>query len=1164
MIDIPTGTVTFLFTDIEGSTKLSQEFPDTLPIALEKHHSILNVAIESNNGFVFEIIGDAFCCAFLNASDAVKAAYDAQLKLSKVKWDDAVIKVRIGIHSGNVEWNGKRYMGYITLARSARVMSAAYGEQILISNDAYERVKDKSTVTNQEIGNESLKNEISFRDLGERRLKDVIQPIRLFQIISPSLREDFPPLKTLDARPNNLPVQLTSFIGREEEMKHVKNLLKQTHLLTLTGSGGSGKTRLALQVAADVIDDFANGVWFVELAQLSDPNIILQEIGSALGLKGEGMSNLIDTIIEFLREKELLLILDNCEHLISECARVADALLRSCRKLKILATSREALRVEGETVYRIPSLSVPDIKVNHTLNSLFLYDSVKLFIERASTVNLDFSFSKINAQAVTQICYNLEGIPFAIELAAARVVSLPVEKIAERLNDRFHFLTGGKRTALPRQQTLDNMIDWSYGLLTESEKSILRRMSVFPGGLTLETVEDACSGGNIKTYEVLDLIYSLVIKSLVVSEESTKTYRLPETVRLYGIKKLIEFDKQVFPGKTKLFHNDNFVDRIKPGKKTLNYLKNNKYLLIISAFLFLTIVISLYKIDSGKDNYIAIGNDAHKKFTYKEALYYYTLVLNNYENSETYISRAKVFNDMYYFEDAVKDLDKSIKLEDKDAESYYLRAFAKNYLGDLRGSLEDFNKSIELNPDYPDAYIGRANLYGNNILSNYEDETISVYDKSVSDFNKVLENDPNNIEAILYLGVVYGKKYEYEKEREQYKKATTIEPKNYVDLLNRSLAFSKLFMHKESLSDLSKALEQNPNFIKGYFSRIEVLKDMYKYDEAIKDCEKLLSLLKVGTLYFYFANSNTGRIYDFKRDYLKAKHYYTELRDFKPKFTKEYLLKAENFSSLKEWDSCILECKIVVDKDPRNAVAIAELLSSELATQNDERSKVSNILNETFKENKENDKFWSVKSKFDLDRNQALQDISTAIEINPYNAEHYKIKSDKYYQLEKYNLALMEIAKAIDKNPNNFTYYNSSFKYNYSLNNYNRCLEVLKKGIELNPYSDKIYYSISLTYSALNESENNNNVDYFKLSLKNVNQAIDINPYNPAFFRQRGNVYYRSKNYSAAVVDWEYMLSLDESYKEYNGNDLDDAKKKLASQKHNPIPLQEILWGNYD
>lgn len=546
MKTIPSGNVTFLFTDIEASTKLAQDFPNTLQAALEKHHAIMQKAIESNNGFVFEIVGDAFCCTFENASDTVKAAVDAHLELAKVKWSDAVIKVRMGIHSGNAEWNGKRYMGYITLAKSARVMSTAYGGQILISNDAYELVKDKFTVSNQlasrsgEIGNERFTNDISFRDLGERRLKDVIQPIRLFQIISHKLRQDFPPLNTLDVRPNNLPVQLTSFIGREEEMKNVKSLLKQTHLLTLTGSGGSGKTRLALQVAADVIDDFISGVWLVDLASLFEPTLLQQAIIKVFGLMEGPKRPLEEILYNYLRGKEILIILDNCEHLIEACSKLTEKLLNNCPKLKIIATSREALRCEGEQTHRVLSLEIPDPKDKNSPEKLSQYEAVRLFIERALSVDSTFRVNNDNAPALAQICYQLDGIPLAIELAAARTKVLSIEKICERLSNRFNLLTGGKRTSLPRQQTLRALIDWSYDLLSEKEKILWRRLSVFAGGWTLEAVEEVCSDEKMEKEEVLELLHQLTEKSIIVFEKEKERYRILKTLKQYGEVKLRE------------------------------------------------------------------------------------------------------------------------------------------------------------------------------------------------------------------------------------------------------------------------------------------------------------------------------------------------------------------------------------------------------------------------------------------------------------------------------------------------------------------------------------------------------------------------------------------------------------------------------------------------
>mgnify|MGYP002079012697 CR=1 FL=1 len=553
----PSGNVTFLFTDIEGSTMLSQDFPDLLPHVLERHNKILRNAVVSNNGLVFKIVGDAFCCAFEKADDAVKAAVDAQLTLSGEKWNGAEIKVRMGIHSGIAEWTGNDYMGYITLARVARVMSAAYGEQILISNDAYllciKSAKDGPVA--------------SFRDLGERRLKDVIQPIRLFQIMANGLREDFPPLKTLDARPNNLPTQLTSFIGREDEMKLTKELLMDNRLLTISGTGGAGKTRLSLQTGADLIDDFANGVWFLELAAISDPDYLPIAMMNIFGLKEEMNIEPEKTLTDYLKNKEILIILDNCEHLIEACAEISVKLLSSCPELKIIATSREVLNIPGEQIFKIPPLSQPDPKKKDTPDQLTQYESVRLFIERAMAVNPKFRVNNKNAPAIAGICSNLDGIPLAIELAAARIRVLSPEKIFERLDDMFNLLTGGVRTALPRQQTLKALIDWSYDLLTEEEKILWSRLSVFSCGFTLEAAEEICSDEIIKKNDILDLLSALSEKSIIIYDESKVRYKLLDSIRQYGKEKL-QMENKIFSK-----HLDYFLQlslSAKPELKSIN------------------------------------------------------------------------------------------------------------------------------------------------------------------------------------------------------------------------------------------------------------------------------------------------------------------------------------------------------------------------------------------------------------------------------------------------------------------------------------------------------------------------------------------------------------------------------------------------------------------
>lgn len=521
----PSGEVTFLFTDIEGSTRLAQKFPDKINFALERHNSILKSSVESNFGFIFKTTGDAFCCAFENGIDAIKASVMAQRNLNEEEWDDVKIKVRIGIHTGIAEWNGNDYMGYVTLARSSRIMSVSHGGQIIISNDTYASCSEKMT------------EEIKFRDLGERRLKDLIKPVKLFQILSSGIRADFPPLKTLDVRPNNLPVQLTNFIGREDSIKIVKELFNQTRLLTLTGPGGGGKSRLALQVGADIIDDFENGVFIAELAPVNDPSFVMQALMNSFGIKEEAGKTPDESLLDHLRDKQLLLILDNCEHLIRTCAVTAELLLTNCPELKIIATSRESLNCFGEKTYIVPSLSLPDLSVSYTPVQLSQYESVRLFSERALAVNVNFSISYENTSALAEICSRLDGIPLAIELAAARIKILSVENICERLSNRFSLLTAGKRTALPRQQTLKALIDWSYDLLSEKEKILWERLSVFSGGWTLESAEEICSDEKIQNLEILDLLHTLTEKSIIIYDSDKERYRILETLKQYGEEK---------------------------------------------------------------------------------------------------------------------------------------------------------------------------------------------------------------------------------------------------------------------------------------------------------------------------------------------------------------------------------------------------------------------------------------------------------------------------------------------------------------------------------------------------------------------------------------------------------------------------------------------------
>lgn len=510
--DLPSGTVTFLFTDIEDSTKLWQEQPKAMAQAHTLHDKILHEAIESNHGYVFQMVGDSFSVAFHNAQDALRATLMAQRTL-QTRQDGLPFKVnaRMGLHTGaaTVRSDGK-YDGYVTIASCQRVMSVAHGGQVLVSQTTADLLGE-------------LPPGISLREMGEHQLKSLRAPLKLYQLIAPDLQQDFPPIQSLNRFPNNLPTQLTSFIGREKEMAEIKSVLEYARLVTLTGSGGTGKTRLSQVVGAQLLTSFQHGVWLVELGPLSDESQIIPALAQVFGLQELPFNPLRNLVFDYLRDKKLLLILDNCEHLIAACARLADELLHQCAGLKILASSREALGIAGEVAYRTPSLADSE--------------STQLFVDRAHAANSNFKLTNANASAVAQICHRLDGIPLAIELAAARTKLLSAEQIAARLDDMFRLLVGGSRTALPRQQTLRALIDWSYDLLSDEEKRLLQFASVFVGGWTLEALEFVAEEPS-----TLELLEQLVNKSLVVTEEheGQMRYFLLETIRQYAREKLFE------------------------------------------------------------------------------------------------------------------------------------------------------------------------------------------------------------------------------------------------------------------------------------------------------------------------------------------------------------------------------------------------------------------------------------------------------------------------------------------------------------------------------------------------------------------------------------------------------------------------------------------------
>lgn len=536
-------TLAFLFTDIEGSTTLAQQYPEAMPSLLARHHLLLNESITAHNGRVFQIVGDAFCAAFQTTQDAIQAALAAQLRLEHEPWEPSALHVRMGIHTGSASWDdlsapSAGFNGYLTLTRVQRIMSAAHGGQILLSNPSAELVRGQLPI------------EVALRDLGEHRLKGLVQPEHLWQIIAPGLVWEFPPLSSMEKIPGNLPVALTSFIGREREIGEIKRLLLESHCVTLTGPGGTGKTRLSLQVAAEVVDEFADGAWLVEFAPLADPALVPQAVATAIHVREQPDRPMLGQLTDYLRPKKLLLVLDNCEHLIEACAQLADALLHTCPNLRLMASSRETLGIAGETSYPVPPLQTPGLRDPLTASRLTGYESVRLFVERAQAVQPHFALTDANAEAVAQICRRLDGIPLAIELAAARIKLFTPGQIALRLDDRFRLLTGGSRTALPRQQTLRALIEWSYDLLSPGECALLRRLSVFAGGWTFEAAEQICAQepeaalaeGVSLPLDVLDGLTQLVNKSLVVADEhgSEIRYHFLETIRQFAHEKLLD------------------------------------------------------------------------------------------------------------------------------------------------------------------------------------------------------------------------------------------------------------------------------------------------------------------------------------------------------------------------------------------------------------------------------------------------------------------------------------------------------------------------------------------------------------------------------------------------------------------------------------------------
>lgn len=537
MNGLPSGTVTFLFTDIVGSTELAQNYPGALTALLARHNALLRQAVHARGGQVFQIVGDAFKVAFESAPEALAAALDGQRFLHAEPWDPAPVRVRMGIHTGAaqagvVDDDAGGYTGYATLARAQRIMSAGHGGQLLLSNATAELVRGE------------LPPDTTLRDLGEHRLKGLINAERLWQVVAPGLPHEFSPLQTLDVLPNNLPSGLSRFVGRERELARVKELVVESRLLTLLGPGGTGKTRLALQAARDLLDRFQDRVYLIDLAPFRDPESALAAIARTLGIRQSGSEPLLDLLKRELRDRKTLLLLDNMEQVLAAAPFLAE-LLQDCPALSMLVTSREALRVRGEQVLPVPPLNLPggDLK-QLSAQELAESEAVQLFVERARAVKLDFALTNENAAAVAEICLRLDGLPLAIELATARLNILSPQALLERLGSRLKVLRGGARDLPARQQTLRSTIDWSYEMLNAGEQRLFALLSVFSGATfsAVEAVADMARDPSTPP-DILEGLGSLVDKSLIRQVDAgapEPRLTMLETIREYATARLDE------------------------------------------------------------------------------------------------------------------------------------------------------------------------------------------------------------------------------------------------------------------------------------------------------------------------------------------------------------------------------------------------------------------------------------------------------------------------------------------------------------------------------------------------------------------------------------------------------------------------------------------------
>jgi len=527
-------TLTFLFTDIEGSTALLRRIgQDAYAQVLDDHHSLIRSALAAHDGREVKTMGDGFFAVFSSPSACVAAVLEMQHDLEAHDWPAGErVRVRMGVHTGEASGTASTDLMGLDVHRAARVGALGYGGQVLLSETAAALVRDR------------LPPGAALADLGLHRLKDLGRPEEIFQLDAPGLQAEFPPLRSLGnpALPNNLPTQLATFIGREQELAEVRALAETSRLVTLTGAGGAGKTRLSLQVAAELLDGSGDGVWLVELAPVADEDEVAPAIAATLAIAGQPGRPILETLVDALVPQDVLIVLDNCEQVIGACAKVAEAILQRCPRVHVIATSREPLGIGGEVIYRVPSLSLPGPDGDAGVVTQESSDAVALLLQRAREQGVALPYDEETGRLLASICRQLDGMPLAIELAAARLRSMSLTDLRDRLDQRFRLLTGGSRTAMERQRTLHAMVDWSYSLLNTAEQLLLRRLSVFPETFGLAAAEAVCGFGDIELIEVADLLGSLADKSLVVAEPagSAVRYRLLETIRQFAAERLAE------------------------------------------------------------------------------------------------------------------------------------------------------------------------------------------------------------------------------------------------------------------------------------------------------------------------------------------------------------------------------------------------------------------------------------------------------------------------------------------------------------------------------------------------------------------------------------------------------------------------------------------------